>query len=86
MSIPESGIEYEIYATPDEMKEIEMLFVEKRKSAKNALKYIGKPFDEWGVDDERNRYDKSLIKIYEKVYEHGVPITKEKINEIGLLK
>lgn len=86
MSIPESGIEYEIYATPDEMKEIEILFAEKHKNAKGAVKFLGEPFDEWGADDERSDYETSLIKIYQKVYQLGTPTTKEKIKEIGLEK
>lgn len=86
ISIPESGIEYEVYASPNERKEIEMLFVEKDKSAKGAVEFLGKPFDEWGADDERNRYDNNLIKVYQKIYELGTPSTKEKIKETGLLK
>lgn len=85
MSIPESGTEYEIYASPNEIKEMEMLFVEKGKNAKDAVKFLGKPFDEWGADDERNGYEANLIKIYQKLYDLGTPATKEKIKEIGLL-
>lgn len=85
MSIPDNSVEYEIHATPEEMKEVEMLFVEKRKNAKDAAKFIGKPFDEWGADDERNEYETNLIKIYQKIYNLGTLTTKEKIKEIGLL-
>ncbi|WP_404452608.1 hypothetical protein LG329_00495 [Virgibacillus necropolis] len=86
MSIPDSGIEYEVHANADEIKEIEMLFVEKRKNAKQAVKYLGKPFDEWGADDERNEYDHHLMRIYQKIYDLGTTTTKEKIKEIGLFK
>ncbi|ASN05736.1 hypothetical protein CFK40_12310 [Virgibacillus necropolis] len=85
MSIPDSGIEYEIYADADEIKEVEMLFMEKRKKGKQAVEYIGKPFDEWGADDKRNKYDEYLVRIYQKVYDLGTSTTKEKIAEIGLL-
>ena len=86
ISIPDNGIEYEIYATHEEMKEVEMLFIEKRKNAKDAAKFLKKPFDEWGAHDERNEYETNLIKIYQKVYDLGTASTKEKIEKIGLLK
>lgn len=63
-----------------------MLFDEKRKNAKGAVKYLKKPFDEWGANDERNGYETNLIKIYQKVYDLGTTSTKEKVEEIGLLK
>lgn len=85
-SIPDSGIEYEIFASADEIKEIKLLFTEKRKRAKQAVQYIRNPFDEWGADEERTQYNHHLIEIYQKVYELGTSSTKEKIKEIGLFK
>ncbi|MFZ3576595.1 hypothetical protein [Virgibacillus sp. DJP39] len=85
-SIPGNGVEYEIVANHDEVKEVEMLLLEKEKNGKQATDYLNKPFDEWGVDDERKKYDQDLIKLYQKLYELGTKSTKEKITEIGLLK
>ncbi|WP_234028578.1 hypothetical protein [Lentibacillus sp. Marseille-P4043] len=84
VSVPESGIEYEIKATQEEIKEIQMLFSKKDKNAKNAVKYLGKPFDEWGADDERTKYGNHLFSIYRKLYTLGTEKTKKKINELNL--
>ncbi|WP_099158086.1 hypothetical protein [Virgibacillus ndiopensis] len=84
MPIPESGIEYEIEASQEEIKQIQVLFREKNTNATNAVKYLAKPFDEWGADAERNKYDEHLVTIYRRLYELGTAETKRKINEIGL--
>lgn len=85
MSLPENGVEYEIYATPKEVEEIKMLFNGKDQNEKDASKYIVcKPFDEWGADDERNNYDDHVITIYRKLYQFGAKKTKDKIDELGL--
>ncbi|MEN1966886.1 hypothetical protein WMZ97_02310 [Lentibacillus sp. N15] len=85
ISLPENGIEYEINATPEEVKAIKMLFMKKNKNEKDAVKYLGKPFDEWGADTERNNYDAHIIAIYDKLYELGTNETKNKIKELHLL-
>lgn len=63
MSIPDSGIEYEIIANQNEIEEMEDLFRKKNKNAKDAAKFLAKPFDEWGADDEREAYEdrKSVV-------------------------
>ncbi|WP_373896007.1 hypothetical protein ACUL41_10500 [Virgibacillus natechei] len=85
VSIPGNEIEYEIIATHDEVEEIEELFMKKDTDAKNATKYIGKPFDEWGADDERKIYDDHLINIYQRINELGTDKTKSKIKELGII-
>ncbi|MGP4106972.1 hypothetical protein [Virgibacillus sp. L01] len=84
VSVPDSSIEYEIIASPDEAKEIQQLFTEESKDGRKATEYLGKPFDEWGADDERRNYDAHLIKIYRRLYELGTTDTKSKINQLGL--
>ena len=84
ISIPDSGIEYEIIASENEIKEIENLFKEKNQNAKDAVKFLAKPFDEWGADDERSAYGEHLIEIYRKIYHLGTEETKEKINELSI--
>lgn len=86
ISIPDSGIEYEIIASFDEIKEIELLLIEKRKNAKQAVEYVKKPFDEWGADEERNKYESDVMSLYKRIYDLGTITTKEKIKEIGLFK
>lgn len=84
MSIPDSGIEFEIIASHKEVQEIQELFKGKDRNAKNAVKYLAKPFDEWGADGERERYDNHLMAIYRKLNELGTVETKSKIKEIGI--
>ncbi|GIO24573.1 hypothetical protein [Oceanobacillus sp. J11TS1] len=84
VSLPDDGIEYEIYATPEEVKEIEVLFARKDENAKDAVKFVGKPFDEWGADAKRNKYEAYLITLYRKLYELGTDETKKKIKELNL--
>ncbi|MEW9676691.1 hypothetical protein ABRT01_10970 [Lentibacillus sp. L22] len=84
VSLPKNGIEYEIYATPEEVEEIEILFTKKGENANDAVKFLGKPFDEWGVDAKRNNYDAYLVAIYRKLYELGTDETKKKIKKLHL--
>ncbi|PAV29990.1 hypothetical protein CIL05_08925 [Virgibacillus profundi] len=84
ISIPDSGIEFEIIASQNEIEEIEKLFMKKNKNAKKAVQYLAKPFDERGADSEREGYDEHLMEIYRKINELGTMQTKEKIKEIGL--
>ncbi len=84
VSLPDNGIEYEIYATPVEVKEIEVLFARKDKNAKDAVKFVGKPFDERPVDAKRDSYEEYLIAIYRKLYELGTDETRKGIKELKL--
>ncbi|WP_080875402.1 hypothetical protein [Oceanobacillus timonensis] len=84
VSLPENGIEYEIYATQEEVKEIEVLFARKDKNAKDAVKFVGKPFDERPVDRKRDNYEAYLIAIYRKLYDLGTDETKNEIKELHL--
>ncbi|GAA0321163.1 hypothetical protein ACW0TQ_00655 [Oceanobacillus sp. M60] len=84
VSLPENGIEYEIYATPEEVKEVEVLFARKEKNAKDAVKFVGKPFDEQPVDAKRDNYEGDLIALYRKLYDLGTDKTKSEIKELRL--
>ncbi|GAA0612349.1 hypothetical protein GCM10009001_31970 [Virgibacillus siamensis] len=86
MSIPDNEIEFEIKATNEEVKELKELFRDTRKDGKNAIDHLGKPFDEWGADDERSKYDQHLIKIYKFIHGLGTPETKDKIEQLKLFK
>ncbi|GAB3067405.1 hypothetical protein [Virgibacillus ainsalahensis] len=85
ISIPDSGIEFEIKANEEEKEELEALFMKKNKNAVDAANYIHKPFDEWGADEERDAYDQHMIEIYRIVYKLGTEKTKAKINELGII-
>ncbi|WP_390308128.1 hypothetical protein [Virgibacillus sediminis] len=85
VSVPDSGIEFEIYATEGQVEELRQLFIKRNKRAVDASNYVHKPFDEWGADEERASYDKYMVEIYRKVYELGTARTKEKINELGII-
>ncbi|HLR66134.1 hypothetical protein [Virgibacillus alimentarius] len=78
------GIEYEIYASPEELNEIKELFDEKDNDVKNTVKYLAKPFNERGADDERNNYDYHLLTIYRRIYDLGTVETKAEIKALGI--
>lgn len=84
-SIPDGNIEYEIIASKNEIKELRELFSQKDDNAKKAVEYIGKPFDEWGADEERESYDQYLINVYKRIYKLGTEDTKDKINKLGII-
>ncbi|WLV25751.1 hypothetical protein QR721_05975 [Aciduricibacillus chroicocephali] len=86
MSIPESGIEYEIIADYDDVQEIKQLFQGQNRETFKALGYLSKPFDEWGADDRRAAYDADLILLYRKIFETGTEKTREEIREMGILE
>jgi len=83
VSIPDSEKEYEIIATPENIKEIEILMRKQKQSSGDAVEYLAKPFHEQGTDDKRAEYDSSLIEIFKKIYELGTEKTKEEIKNIG---
>ncbi|GAB3793914.1 hypothetical protein [Virgibacillus kimchii] len=83
--IPDGRVEYEIRADETEIKELRELFRKKDKNASDAVEYIGKPFDEWGADEERESYDQYQMHIYKKIYELGTQETKDKIGELGII-
>lgn len=85
MSIPDGRVEYEIRAEEKDVKELKELFRNKDKNAADAIEYIGKPFDEWGADQERESYDQYQVDIYKKIYELGTQDTKNKIGELGII-
>lgn len=76
--------EYEIDATDEEVEKLEELFQKKDKHEKKAVKFLAKPFNEWGADDEREAYDTYLTDIFKYMYELGTPQTKQKIKSIGI--
>ncbi len=57
---------------------------EKKKNAKDAVKFVGKPFDERPVDEKRDNYEEDLITVYHKLYELGTDETKKEIKELKL--
>jgi len=84
VSIQDANIEYEIIANENEIKELKELFRKKDKNAESAVKYLAKPFDEWGADEERESYDQFLIDIYKRIHALGTSDTKTKIEELGI--
>ncbi|WP_100010969.1 hypothetical protein [Lentibacillus sediminis] len=85
ISIPDSGVEYEITANHKEIEELQELFMKKNKDATNATEYIGKPFDEWGADEERGAYNDHMLQIHKKIFQLGTEETKAKISELGII-
>ncbi|TQS75569.1 hypothetical protein DX933_04640 [Ornithinibacillus gellani] len=85
MSVPDSGIEFEIEASTDEVEEIRDLFKKKKSHAVKAVEYLAKPFDEFSVDDERYGYDAHLMEIYRRIYLLGTDDTKQKMREMGII-
>lgn len=85
MSLPEGGIEYEIVANGNEVEEIAKLFRAQNHETFGALGFLGKPFDEWGVDDKRAAFDMELIKLYRRIFDLGTEKTRSQIREMGIL-
>lgn len=83
-SVPD-GIEYEVIATPQEVDEIRQLFREMNQDSKNAVKFLAKPFHEWGADEKREQYDEHLMAIYQRIYDLGTEETRKNINEMGII-
>lgn len=83
-SLPDAGIEFEILATDNDIKQLEDLFMKRKRFGDNATSYLNKPFNEWGADAEREAYSEMIAAIYKKVYELGTPETKRKIDEMGI--
>ncbi|MDY0396353.1 hypothetical protein RWE15_20995 [Virgibacillus halophilus] len=69
-SLPDSGIEFEIAATDNDIKQLEDLFMKRKRFGDYATAYLNKPFNEWGADREREAYAEVIDKIYKK----GLPI------------
>lgn len=84
-SLPDTGVEYEITANQKEIEELRELFMKKNKDASNATEYIGKPFDEWGADEERSAFNDHLLQIYKKIFQLGTEKTRAKIRELGII-
>lgn len=84
--VPDSGTSYEIIASSEEVKGLQMLFKDRETHTKKAVNYLNKPFDEWGVDRERNQFDDALMGIYREIYNLGTEETRKNIEEMGILK
>lgn len=85
ISVPE-GIEYEVIATQDEINGLRNLFHQKNMSTKGAIKFLAKPFNETGADEERRQYDTHLMAIFQCIHDLGTEETKEEIKELGIIK
>lgn len=86
ISIPDSGIEFEVIADQNEINKLRKLFMTTEKHEKNALEYLAKPFDEWGADDERQWYAEYVKAIYQAIFNLGTDDTKHKIKQLGIIK
>ncbi|BAC13503.1 hypothetical protein ACFQ4N_11105 [Oceanobacillus iheyensis] len=84
-SVPDNAVEFEIEATNEQVLEIEEIFSRLDKESKNAINYIGlKPFDEWGVDDERDSYKKDINNLFSMIKKLGTTETQRKLSEMGI--
>jgi hypothetical protein len=86
ISLDDNRVEYEIKADEQELLEIQQMFQTMDKESKDAVDDISiHPFDEAKVDGERETYDRSLISVYQRLYELGTAETKNKIKELGII-
>ncbi|WP_087972918.1 hypothetical protein [Oceanobacillus rekensis] len=86
VSIDDNQVEYEIIADEQELLEIQQIFQTMDNESKDAVEDISiNPFDEAKVDSERETYDRSLISVYQRLYELGTEETKNKIKELGII-
>src|SRR5699024_1548584 len=82
----DDGIEFEIIATPDEVKEIEILFDKMKDDSIESLKSILIPFNEQKVDAERESYDSHLISIFRMIYDLATEKSKSKVVSLTLFE
>jgi len=76
--------DFEIEATPEEVKQIEDLFTATYTS--DYLSYVHAHFlNTDTVDRDHAMADGTLNELYHKVYELGTPDTKKKIEQMGIL-
>ncbi len=80
------GYQFEIYASEMDLIELQSKFNNLKQTSQDALKYIGTPFDEWGVNEERETYQNELMSIYSLLYNLGTEKTKQNMIETGILK
>lgn len=84
-SVPDNEIEFEIKATDEQVLEIKEIFSRLDNESKNAMKYIGlKPFDEWGVDNERDSYKQDINNLFSIIKKLGTKDTQRKLSEMGI--
>lgn len=76
-----NGVQYAIEATPNEMKELELLFSKKQ----DDMDFLFKPMDEESIEKDRKDDNNAMMSIYKKLYEYGTAQTRKQIDEIGVL-
>lgn len=74
-----------ILATPDERTELQKSFDENYDDDVATFTRSHTPFKQYHNDPEDAQYDRSLQKVYAKIYELGDLETKQHIEKIGVL-
>ncbi|WP_026689700.1 hypothetical protein [Alteribacter aurantiacus] len=85
MKVPESGYQYEIQATEEEMEALQDLLTVTQAhdvDERNLLTF--RHFDDRYAIADRNEYQEGLSNVFKALYELGTPETKQAIEEIHL--
>lgn len=80
-----SSWNYQIVADDEEILQLRRLF--DRANGANLLSFVRAhvPYIQYHYDRENDRYDQSLVKIYEMLYKLGNEEAKEHIESLGIL-
>lgn len=80
-----ASFEFEIEATPEEIRELETLFEEREREDLAAFVRAHIPIMLYHKDGPNDDYDEDLREIYRKIYELGTPETKRHMEQLGIL-
>jgi len=81
----DAAFEFEIEATPDEIRELERLFAGAGEADNRAFWRAHVPFLEYGHDEPNDDADRQLAAVYRLIHRLGTPETKRHIEAMGVL-
>ncbi|WP_336511419.1 hypothetical protein [Alteribacter salitolerans] len=85
IKVPESGYQYEIEASEEEIEELQDLLTVTQahdSDERNLLTF--RHFDDDFADHDRREYQEGLSEVFQAIYDLGTPETKQAIEEIHL--
>jgi hypothetical protein len=81
----DAAFEFEIEATPEEIRELENLFAGAREADRRAYFRAHVPFLEYWHDKPNDDMDRTLEDVYRMIHRLGTPETKRHIEAMGVL-
>lgn len=81
----DTGFEFEIEATPEEVRALHQLFAGREEADTRAFFRAHVPFLPYGHDEPNDATDRHLTEVYRMLHRLGTPETKRHIEEMGVL-